>query len=110
MSCCPDGAWNNLNNKEYKPKGTIDRVDATEIDVYRVENSKKCLIWNYTIFRFDGGRVKQMADFFADHGTSLYGLIYSHTYLYKVLSSTGIWSNICFSSYYKPFRIYGFCS
>ena len=82
MSCCPDGAWNNLNNKEYKPKGTIDRVDATEIDVYRVENSKKCLIWNYTIFRFDGGRVKQMADFFADHGTSLYGLIYSHTYLY----------------------------
>ena len=70
MSCCPDGAWTNLNNKDYKPKGVIDRVDATGLDIYRVGNSEKCLIWNYTIFGLNGGRVKQMADFFADNGKS----------------------------------------
>ena len=69
MSFCPDGAWKNLHNKEYKTKGVVDHIDTTGINVYRVGKSENCLIWNYTIFGFDGGRVKQMADFFADHGT-----------------------------------------
>ena len=68
MTCCPEGAWKNLNNKDYVTKGTIDHIDETGINVYRVGKSKKCLIWNYTIFGLNGGRVKQMADFFADHG------------------------------------------
>ena len=68
MTCCPDGAWKNLHNKEYKPKGEVEHIEATGINVYKVGKSEKCLIWNYTIFGFDGGRIKQMADFFADHG------------------------------------------
>ena len=46
----------------------MEKVDATGIDVYRVGQSDKCIIWNYDIFGFDGGRTRQMADFVADQG------------------------------------------
>ena len=35
---------------------------------YRSGNSHKCIIWNYDVFGFDGGRTKQMVDFIADNG------------------------------------------
>jgi len=57
-----------LNNPGYKPKGVVEKIAATGIDVYRVGKSEKCIIWNYDVFGFDGGRTKQMADFVADHG------------------------------------------
>ena len=67
-SCCPANAWGKLNNPDYKPKGVVEKIEATGIDVYRVGKSEKCIIWNYDVFGFDGGRTKQMADFVADHG------------------------------------------
>ena len=49
MTCCPDGAWKNLHNKEYKPKGEVEHIEATGLNVYKVGKSEKCLIWNFLI-------------------------------------------------------------
>ena len=84
-SCCPEGAWKSLNNKDYKPRGVVDHLHETGLKVYRVGKSEKCLIWNYTIFGFDGGRVKQMADVFADHGT-LHQMCSSNTRKIRVVN------------------------
>ena len=43
-------------------------IKETNIEVYRVGKSEKCIIWNYDVFGFDGGRTRQMADFVSDHG------------------------------------------
>ena len=67
-SCCPANAWGKLNNADYKPKGIVEKIPETGIDIYRVGKSEKCIIWNYDVFGFDGGRTRQMADFVSDHG------------------------------------------
>merc|ERR1712002_1080940 len=67
-SCCPENSWGKLNNPDYKAKGIVEKIKETNIDVYRVGKSEKCVIWNYDIFGFDGGRTRQMADFVADQG------------------------------------------
>ena len=69
-SCCPSDSWGKLDNPDYEPKGVVENIPATGIDVYRVGESDKCIIWNYDVFGFDGGRTRQMADFVAEHGTS----------------------------------------
>ena len=66
--CCPTNSWGKLHNPDYKPKGVVEKVAATNIDLYRVGKSEKCIIWNYDVFGFDGGRTRQMADFVAEHG------------------------------------------
>lgn len=65
-SCCPSGSWGELKNPNYVAKGQVDEVDG--LSLYRVGNSSKCIIWNYDIFGFEGGRSRQMADFLADNG------------------------------------------
>jgi hypothetical protein len=69
MSCCPATAWKELKNVDYRPKGTISQVG--DLPIYQVGTSSKCIIWNYDIFGFDGGRTKQMADFIAENGKPL---------------------------------------
>ena len=64
--CCPKTAWGNLKNPDYKEKGTIVKVD--DLEIYRVGSGSKCIIWNYDIFGFSGGRTRQMCDFMADAG------------------------------------------
>ena len=81
-----DGAWDNLHDKEYKPKGVVENVEATGLRMYRVGKSNKCIIMNYTIFGFDGGRIKQMADFFADHGKTNMIKLEAYISLTKVLA------------------------
>ena len=66
--CCPTNSWGELKNSGYKDKGIVENISATNIDVYRVGKSPKCIIWNYDIFGFNGGRTRQMADFMADQG------------------------------------------
>jgi len=66
--CCPENSWGKLNNPDYKAKGIVEKINETNIDVYRVGKSEKCIIWNYDVFGFDGGRTRQMADFVAEHG------------------------------------------
>ena len=65
-SCCPPSAWGELKNGSYTAKGVVEAVG--DLDVYRVGESSKCIIWNYDVLGFDGGRTRQMADFLADQG------------------------------------------
>lgn len=39
-----------------------------DLPMYHVGSSEKCVIWNYDIFGFDGGRTKQLADLLAEEG------------------------------------------
>jgi len=66
MSCCPAESWGELKNTDYKAKGVVDKVDG--LDIYRVGSSDKCIIWNYDIFGFNGGRTRQFIDLVASHG------------------------------------------
>jgi len=66
MSCCPAGSWPELKT-DYSPKGKVKSLDG--IDVYYVgEGNSKCILWNYDIFGFEGGRTRQLCDLFASHG------------------------------------------
>jgi len=68
-ACCPANSWPELKNPDYKPKGVVELLDeASKLEVYTVGEGDKCVIWNYDIFGFDGGRTRQMADFVADQG------------------------------------------
>ena len=64
------GQWNKQNlHRFYSLKivpGVVENFEG--FTFYRSGNSHKCIIWNYDIFGFDGGRTKQMVDFFADNG------------------------------------------
>ena len=75
-SCCPPESWGKLNDSNYKCKGKVENIESTNIDVYRVGQSDKCIIWNYDVFGFDGGRTRQMADLVADHGNTRTNEIY----------------------------------
>ena len=71
MSCCPPGSWPDLNNSDYACKGVVETLDeASDFKVYKTGDSSsgKCVLWNYDIFGFDGGRTRQMADYVASHG------------------------------------------
>lgn len=66
MSCCPVESHPFMENSEYKCKGVIERID--DLDLYVVGSGEKCVIWNYDIFGFDGGRTRQCVDLLASHG------------------------------------------
>jgi len=67
VGCCPPSAWGELKpNEEYAPKGVVEEVDG--VNVYRVGAGGRCVVWNYHIFGFDGGRVKQLCDQLAGKG------------------------------------------
>jgi len=66
MSCCPSTAWGELKNTDYKEKGQVQKVE--DLDIYHVGQGSKCIIWNYDVFGFKGGRSRQMCDFLAEAG------------------------------------------
>ena len=66
MSCCPPQSHGFLDGSEYESKGTIENVDG--LDIYIVGEGEKCVIWNYDIFGFNGGRTRQHCDLLAGHG------------------------------------------
>ena len=66
MSCCPSTAWGQLNNPDYKEKGQVEKIE--DLDIYHVGQGSKCIIWNYDVFGFKGGRTRQMCDFLAENG------------------------------------------
>jgi len=41
---------------------------ASDFKVYKTGSGEKCVVWNYDIFGFDGGRTRQMADYVASQG------------------------------------------
>ncbi|XP_059096384.1 carboxymethylenebutenolidase homolog [Tigriopus californicus] len=67
QSCCPEESWGELaKDPDYVEQGVVERV--LDMDLYRVGNSSKCIIWNYDIFGFDSGRTRQLADLLASKG------------------------------------------
>jgi len=66
MSCCPPGAWGKLEYNDYTPKGVVEKVDG--LDIYKVGEGEKAIIWNYDIFGINAGRTKLLADLFASKG------------------------------------------
>jgi len=38
------------------------------MDIYRVGNGSRCIVWNYDIFGFNGGRTREIADLIASKG------------------------------------------
>ena len=43
-------------------------IKLDDMNLYIVGSSEKCIIWNYDISGFDGGRTKLLADLFAEEG------------------------------------------
>ena len=69
MACCPPGAWGELKpDADYKNKGTVEKLDDLEIYVTGKTESARCVIWNYDIFGFNGGRTRQLCDILGEQG------------------------------------------
>ena len=66
MSCCATISHSFLDNTEYKCKGTIEKID--DLELYVAGSGEKCVIWNYDIFGFNGGRTRQNVDLLSQHG------------------------------------------
>merc|ERR1712039_672565 len=67
MSCCPKESWGPIKaggpETDYVNKGVVENVG--EMEVYRVGDSTKCIVWNYHIMGFNGGRARQLVDMIA---------------------------------------------
>ena len=46
----------------------VNFFQVDDLDIYFVGQGSKCIIWNYDVFGFKGGRTRQMCDFLADAG------------------------------------------
>ena len=70
MACCPPGAWGELKpDADYKNKGAVEKLDGgLEVYVTGKAESDKCVIWNYDIFGFNGGRTRQLCDILGEQG------------------------------------------
>jgi len=71
MSCCPEGSWGDLLetcSDTYTAKGQVHR--ERDMDIYYVGEPKggRCILWNFDIFGFNGGRTKMLCDIFAEQG------------------------------------------
>jgi len=67
VGCCPPTSWGELKvDKDYKAKGVVEKVG--DIDVYKVGDGPRCVIWNYDVYGFDGGRTRQFCDQLAEKG------------------------------------------
>ncbi len=74
MSCCPSGSWGHLApDAEYKEKGVVETLERN-LPVYRVGVAKsgRCIVWNYDIHGFHGGRTRQLCDWIAEKGNISY--------------------------------------
>jgi hypothetical protein len=70
VGCCPPTAWGPLKpDSAYEPRGAVDKAaGGGPLDVYRVGQGDRCVIWNYDVFGFNSGRTKQLCDQLADKG------------------------------------------
>jgi len=71
MSCCPSGSWGALIEtapEAYVAKGKVERRGDIDLYVSGVAEGGKCVIWNYDIFGFNGGRTKMLCDIIAENG------------------------------------------
>jgi len=66
MTCCPPGSLARLGQGSHTPKGQVYK--RGDLSIYIVGQGKNCILWNYDIFGFDGGRTKELCDLLAEAG------------------------------------------
>ena len=73
-ACCPDDSWPALTDTPYECQGVVETLDESSgFKVYKVgAPNSKCIIWNYDIYGFEGGRTRKMADFIASQGKMIF--------------------------------------
>ena len=71
MSCCPEGSWGALIETapdSYVTKGKVERRGDIDLYVVGAAEGGKCVIWNYDIFGFNGGRTRMLCGIIAQNG------------------------------------------
>ena len=46
-------------------------MGSNNLNIYRVGNGSRCIVWNYGIIGFNGGRTREIADLMASKGVHL---------------------------------------
>ena len=64
------------SSEEEQTSSVEDGLDAeagggSDLNIYRVGNGSRCIVWNYDIFGFNGGRTREIADLMASKGISI---------------------------------------
>lgn len=64
--------WSKFVKEGYdtgEERGKVQKIgDGRGLKVYVVGKGDKCIIWNYDVHGFDGGRTRQLCDFIAEQG------------------------------------------
>merc|ERR1712133_180732 len=66
MSCCPPGSLSRLGQGPHTPRGQVHT--RGDLPIYVVGQGHNCILWNYDIHGFDGGRTKEICDLVAEAG------------------------------------------
>jgi len=66
MSCCPPGSLSRLGQGAHTPRGQV--YTKGDLPIYIVGEGPNCILWNYDIHGFDGGRTKEICDLVAEAG------------------------------------------
>ena len=61
------------SSEEEQTSSVEDGLDAeagggSDLNIYRVGNGSRCIVWNYGIIGFNGGRTREIADLMASKG------------------------------------------
>ena len=64
------------SSEEEQTSSVEDGLDTeagggSDLNIYRVGNGSRCIVWNYDIFGFNGGRTREIADLIASKGISI---------------------------------------
>ena len=79
MACCPPGSWGELKpDADYENKGAVEKLSGLDIYVTGKMEGGRCVIWNYDIFGFDGGRTRQLCDILGEQGRTFCSMNCGH--------------------------------
>ena len=56
------------SSEEDELDGDSSMDGGNMLSIYRVGNGSRCVIWNYDIFGFNGGRTREITDLIASKG------------------------------------------
>ena len=76
MSRESDSEETSSSEEEEQTSTVDDKLDGdvssgSDLNIYRVGNGSRCIVWNYDIFGFNGGRTRELTDLIASKGINL---------------------------------------
>ena len=76
MSVKSDSEETSSSEEEEQTSTVDDKLDGdvssgSDLNIYRVGNGSRCIVWNYDIFGFNGGRTRELTDLIASKGINL---------------------------------------